>query len=109
MNIKLPKSLRPSTLRSKNVTISGYDYEIQLRCDLCGEEWWVERTECGYVVRDYWKCPNGCNATKGRLIDDGWGAQHPNELTAGVYSGYTKRMVVKPDGEFEIEKESPIH
>ncbi len=36
---------------------------VRLECKTCGGKWSPNLQEGGRLPKDWWKCPNGCNAT----------------------------------------------
>jgi hypothetical protein len=66
-----PVRMTPSQLARLGVVVVGSVHEMQggystltLRCTRCGVEWSHMLITGGHLPLDYWKCPNGCNATK---------------------------------------------
>ena len=60
--MEAPKRLSSGQLAKVGVRIIE-EASVWLRCQSCGTTWCPEPTASGKLPHDYWKCPQGCNAT----------------------------------------------
>lgn len=57
--LKRPKSYTPGQLANAGLEMLDLSW---LRCMSCGAAWSPNLRTGGRLPRNYWKCPNGCNA-----------------------------------------------